>query len=428
MKKTSKEEIVKSIIDISMSIAKLFYGDKPNQYIVNRIKEEAEVLTELGIDNLDLLATGTELSKIAMSGNILVSRTSSSNSLIYYLFGLSIVNPLPRHTYCPRCHMFYWGNKESDTCPNCGEKLCQDGYDLPFALLKDDIRRIGFKFDNSCSIKKTYSCCDYEIRLLLNPLIQLAKYLGLRQEDIKTADFDQKEIIKCLDKDYYSHRYLKEKIINHQAFIGLPSLGSNMLQDYLEEFEVHNFDELVDLICLMHGTKVYDSCKENLIDIDKPDIKDCVTSRDDLFKFLKLNQFNDEDATILCRETRINGSGHLSSFSETKLKEAGVEEKYINFIKGIRYMFHKGHVVGHAKVEFIIAKIYLEDPIRYYGAYFLLHKDLMAQINENDDFIKYLAEIRNYELEKIYLGIIDLMERGFNPKKLIKEIKNKKEE
>ena len=72
MKKTSKEEIVKSIIDISMSIAKLFYGDKPNQYIVNRIKEEAEVLTELGIDNLDLLATGTELSKIDMSGNILV--------------------------------------------------------------------------------------------------------------------------------------------------------------------------------------------------------------------------------------------------------------------------------------------------------------------------------------------------------------------
>ena len=178
----------------------------------------------------------------------------------------------------------------------------------------------------------------------------------------------------------------------------------------------------------MHGTKVYDSCKENLIDIDKPDIKDCITSRDDLFKFLKLNQFNDEDATILCRETRINGSGHLSSFSETKLKEAGVEEKYINFIKGIRYMFHKGHVVGHAKVEFMIAKIYLEDPIRYYRAYFLLHKDLMAQINENDDFIKCLAEIRNYELEKIYLGIVDLMERGFNPKKLIIEIKNKKEE
>ena len=201
MKKTSKEEIVKSIIDISMSIAKLFYGDKPNQYIVNRIKEEAEALTELGIDNLDLLAIGTELSKIAMSWNILVPRASSSNSLIYYLFGLSIVNPLPRHTYCPKCHVFYWGNKESDVCPDCGEKLFEDGYDLPFALLKDDIKRIGFKFDNSCSIRKTYSCRDYELRLLINPLAQLASKLGLDQEEISIRSFDQEEIIKCLNKN-----------------------------------------------------------------------------------------------------------------------------------------------------------------------------------------------------------------------------------
>ena len=34
-------------------------------------------------------------------------------------------------------------------------------------------------------------------------------------------------------------------------------------------------------------------------------------------------------------------------------------------MKNIRYIFHKGHVLGHAKLEFMIAKIYLEDPIRY---------------------------------------------------------------
>ena len=93
-------------------------------------------------------------------------------------------------------------------------------------------------------------------------------------------------------------------------------------------------------------------------------------------------------------------------------------------MKSIRYIFHKGHVVGYTKLEFIIAKIYLEDPIRYYRAYFSLHNDLMAQISENDDFIKRLVDTR----KKIYLGIIDLIERGFNPKKLIREIKNEKEE
>ena len=427
MNKTSKKEIAESIADLSMPIAKSIYGDKPNQCIVKRIKEEAEALAEMGIDDLDLLAVGAELSKQAMAGNIYIPRTSSSNSLVYYLLGLSNVNPLPRHTYCPKCHMFYWGNKESDVCPDCGEKLFEDGYDLTFALLKDDIKRIGFKIDYSCSIRKTYSCRDYELKLLLNPLAQLVSKLGLEQEEISIRSFDQEEIIKCLNKNYYSRRYLKEKLLNHQAFIGLPTLGSGMLQDYLKEYKVNNFDELVDLICMMHGTRVYDSCEENLVDINKPNIKDCITSRDDLFKFLKLNQFSDEDAVILCRETRINGSGHLSSLSETKLNEAGVEEKYVSFMKNIRYIFHKGHVVGHTKLEFIIAKIYLEDPIRYYRAFFSLHKDLMAPISENDDFIKRLVETRNYELEKIYLGMIDLMERGFNPKKLIIEIKNEKE-
>ena len=82
MNKINKKEIAESIVDLSMSIAKFIYGDKPNQYIVNKIKEEAEALTELGIDDLDLLAAGAELSKQAMAGNIYIPRTSSSNSLV----------------------------------------------------------------------------------------------------------------------------------------------------------------------------------------------------------------------------------------------------------------------------------------------------------------------------------------------------------
>ena len=111
MNKTSKKEIAESIADLSMPIAKSIYGDKPNQCIVNRIKEEAEALAEMGIDDLDLLAAGAELSKQAMAGNIYIPRTSSSNSLVYYLLGLSNVNPLPRHTVLlpkPMADKMYW--------------------------------------------------------------------------------------------------------------------------------------------------------------------------------------------------------------------------------------------------------------------------------------------------------------------------------
>ena len=80
MNKTNKKEIVNSIVYTSISIAKSIYGDKPNQNIVNRIKDEVEALTELGIDEHDLLAVRTELSKQVMKGNIYISRTSTSNS------------------------------------------------------------------------------------------------------------------------------------------------------------------------------------------------------------------------------------------------------------------------------------------------------------------------------------------------------------
>ena len=378
MDTTNKKIIAEMICKTSLSLAKNIYGDKPEQQIIKRIKEEAEELAELGIDNHSLLTAREALLRLIQSGNLFVSRMSSSNSLVYYLLGLTNVNPLPRHTYCPKCHVFHWGNKDEEMCPNCGETLFEDGYDLPFALLKDDIKRIGNKLDNSSNIRKTQYSLDYEIRLLFNPLVKLAVELGLTQGEINTQKIEKEEIIKCLNKDYYSNHYLQNKILKHQAFIGLPTLGSGILQDYLEEFKVSNFDELVSLISLMHGTNVYDSCEENLVDFDKPNINDCITSRDDLFGFLKLNQINDEDAALICREIRINGSGHLSPLSESKLREVGVDEKYISFMKGVRYMFHKGHVIGHTKLEFIIEKIYLEDPIRYYRAYFSLHKDLLS--------------------------------------------------
>ena len=65
----------------------------------------------MGIDDLDLLAVGAELSKQAMAENIYIPRTFSSNSLVYYLLGLSNVNPLPRHTVLlpkPMADKMYW--------------------------------------------------------------------------------------------------------------------------------------------------------------------------------------------------------------------------------------------------------------------------------------------------------------------------------
>ena len=420
-----KNKEINAVIDSATSFAKTLYGDKLDKRIVARIQDEARMLVELGMTNADLIAIRNKLKNYIDAKNIYISRFSNNNSFIYYLLGISNINPLPRHSFCKKCHTFFWGNIKEEICPICGEKMCKDGFDLPFALLNDDIKKLGFKFNNSSNKTRMEYIEKCEINFKLNPTVQLAIELGLTQEDLNNANIYETEIIKCLDKKYYSKHYLKEQFFEHQAFIGLPTLGSDLLQEFLREYEISNFNDLIKLIGFLYGTRVYDSCEENLVDTDKPNINDCITYRDDIFKLLKQNQFNDFDASIICRETRANGAGHLSSLSEDKLKEAGVEEKYINFLKGISYIFHKGHVIGHMKLEFALAKIYLEDPVRYYKAYFSLNKDLLNRINENDDFIKLVAETIDYNSETFYLGIIDLIERGENINKILRELKIK---
>lgn len=225
---TSKKENAESIQNYVLPLARSIYGDMPHKQILRRIQVEAKALGEIGVTPLDFIQVQDELSKLIKAGHILVTR-SSSNSLLCFLAGLSCVNPLPRHAYCPKCHLFYWGHPESKVCPDCQENLKEDGYDLPFTLFLDDLHRDGLELEYSSNVNKTLSCRQLEIRLLSHPLARLASQLGLKQEDIHAFPVDQEEIIRCLDSKYYAEHYLKERLFSHQAFIGLPILGSSIL-------------------------------------------------------------------------------------------------------------------------------------------------------------------------------------------------------
>lgn len=408
MDPANKKENAESLQNYLLPLARSIYGDMPHKHILHRIQVEAKALGECGVTPLDFIQVQEELSKLVEAGHILVTR-SASNSLLCFLTGLSHVNPLPRHTYCPKCHLFYWGHPESKTCPDCQENLKEDGYDLPLVLFLDDFHRDGLELEYFSNVNKTLSCHQFEIRLLSHPLARLASQLGLKQEDIHVFPSDQEEIIHCLNPKYYAKHYLKERLFKHQAFIGLPTLGSPMLQDYLKEYPVQSFDELVNVICLMRTSNVF-----------RPLTQDVIASRDDLYHFLKRSQLNEEEAVVICRENRICGSGHLSPFSQHKLHEAGVNEERIRFLKEAKYLPSKGPVISLLQLELILAKIFLEDPLAYYKAYWALHPNLCRQIQENEDFIKRYVESQNSELETLYSGILDLRERGFNPQELWK--------
>ena len=415
--------------------AKEIYGDVLEKRILDRIINEAEELSKYC--DVDTILKVVEVILYRKEiGELRLSRLSYNNSLLFYLLGIGNVNPLPKHTYCPKCHMFYWGNKNNELCECCGEKMVEDGYDLPFEPLLDEIRKSGLNF--SFSSTRNSKHVTVPIRYFESSLIKLAKELGFTQEDLddsKINKTDLDNVINCLSVvrfngglSYYTKHYKHISICEHQPFIGIDDLSHPVLRTMLHLWEdVYHEENLFKVVNMLHGTGVYDGNMDFVANAYRGNplsLKNCITSKDELYQFLIKSQLSNDDALLICRETRLCGKGHLSLLSVAKLREAGVEEKYISFMRHISYIFHKGHTVAHTRLAIKLAKIYLEEPLRYYKAYFTLNKEKLLKMDKNYDFVKGLSESKSTDMEEIYLACIDLVERGHDPKTLITDVLN----
>lgn len=432
----SKEKTKQIIEDLAIRKMKEMYGDVVDSRIINRLLIEVDELSKICDLNSIIEVAEVIKAKKEQSGSLYLSRLSHSNSFLFYLLGLGGVNPLPRHAYCLKCHTFHWGKRKTNECDCCGAYIEEDGYDLPFEPLLDEIRRNGLRFDFSST--KSGKHVAIPIRYYESDLIKLAKELGMTQEALDDPSINEKDlekIIKCLSStktdekiSYYTNHYKKISVCEHLPFIGIPDLGQPVLRDMLGAWSnVFKDDNFIKVMNMFHGTGVYDgniALAQKTCCGDTKALEKCITSRDELYQFLIKSQLRKDDALLICRETRLCGKGHLSKLSECKLKEAGVEDEYINFMKHISYIFHKGHMVAHTRLAIKIAKIYLEEPLRYYKALFTINKEKLLKMNKNYDFIKGLSEFKSTDMEEVYLAAIDLIERGYDPKQLIVEVLN----
>jgi len=139
--------------------AKGLYGEPMPDLIRQRIDTELDAITGKGFDVVYMIAQKLVAQSLA-DGYQVGSRGSVASSLAAFLSGITEVNALPPHYWCPGCRAVEFPDEAQGACgadlpripcARCGTEYERDGYDLPFFVF------LGFNADKKPDIDLNFS-------------------------------------------------------------------------------------------------------------------------------------------------------------------------------------------------------------------------------------------------------------------------------